>query len=63
MDKPINSYVLDVMESKLKDQIRQLFECETTTLPNVFRQVSEAVQEYCTYRTLTEKYTEGESDK
>lgn len=63
MSNPSNSYVLDLMESNVKSKVHHLLACDRKSLPDAFRLVNEAIQEYCTYRTLFEKYTEEQTDE
>ena len=46
------------IENDLKTKVSELIECESKEIPNAFRALNEAVQSYCTFRTLLDKYSD-----
>lgn len=46
------------IENDLKTKMFNLIECESKDIPNAFRALNEAVQSYCTFRTLLDKYSD-----
>ena len=51
------------IENDLKTKVFNLIECDSKCIPEAFRDLNEAVQSYCTFRTLLDKYSDEETDK
>lgn len=49
------------MESQMASQLEKLISCENKDMRTLFRELSESIQAYCTFRTLAEKYSSNDS--